>query len=232
MFCFIYDWGYLFEHWNAVYGIFYLKTYISSYRIDTLFSIWNCFLALLIIVNPTSVSRVILFLLSVVAEIIYKLPEQPNHAVIALTAFLTIILSYIYLRLKFGSKFDPEKFYKYFAPLVRIELIIVYFWVVVHKINSDFFDITISCATIQLFNIKESLTILPVNDWIIAINPYLTLVIEAVIPVLLIFGKTRLAGLIIAFLFHFMLGFKYTGFTVQLFAFLSLFLTSGNYNHL
>src|SRR6185436_15755395 len=73
-----------------------------------------------------------------------------------------------------------------FAPPVRASVIVLYFFVVFHKLNRDFFDPDISCAAEMFFWLRERLSFLPGGRWVGQLNLYATLVIEAAIPVLLI----------------------------------------------
>lgn len=145
---------------------------------------------------------------------------------------VSILICFVYLKIKEKNLLTNKKFYETFAPVVRIEVAILYFWAAFHKINTGFFDTYISCATLQLFNIKDSLPILPTPEWFININPYFTLLTESLIPLLLIIPRTRVFGLIVAFFFHFILGFKYTGFTILVYAFLCLFIPNTTFEHI
>ena len=83
-----------------------------------------------------------------------------------------------------------------------------------------------------LFNIKDVLHVLPTPQWFIAINPYITLFTESMIPVLLIIPRTRIIGLTVALIFHFFLGFKYTGFTILVYSILCLFIPTASFDQI
>ena len=100
---------------------------------------------------------------------------------------------------------DPDELYRSFAPVVRIEILVLYFFVVFHKLNSGFFDREHSCGAFMYLRLAEQYPFLPSADWIRPWAIYLTIVTEAVIPIMLIARGLRLAGLLLAFGFHFAL---------------------------
>ena len=84
------------------------------------------------------------FFLLLAVHVIYvyiRLPRVPNHSVIAAAVDLTILAAaFISASTTRNWRIDTAALYKTFAPVVRIELLIVYFFVVFHKLNSGFFD--------------------------------------------------------------------------------------------
>jgi hypothetical protein len=112
---------------------------------------------------------------------------------------------------------------------LRLEVLILYFWAFIHKFNTGFFDKVLSCPTVQVFNVNEILPIVPSQDWFLSINPYLTVVVEGSIPLLLIIPYTRAFGIIVGIAFHFILGFRYPGFTVLAFALYAVFIPEASY---
>ena len=70
-----------------------------------------------------------------------RLPRVPNHSVIAAAVDLTILGAALWAAISTRNwRHRYTALYKMFAPVVRIELLIVYFFVVFHKLNSGFFD--------------------------------------------------------------------------------------------
>jgi len=230
VFAFLFAWAQLFDYSAAVATIFDFST--NYYDIDYCFTVAICLTAVWVILNPSSLYRSIFLFVFVIVGTIIRMPISPNHVVFEVIVLISILTCFVYMKLKEKSSFTKTKFYEAFAPVVRLEVIVLYFWAAIHKINTGFFDKDISCATIQLFNVKDVLPIMPTPDWFIFINPYLTLLTESSIPILLIIPKTRILGLIIAIIFHFILGFIYTGFTILVYSFLSLFIPSSSYDRI
>ena len=230
VFAFLFAWAQLFDYSAAVATIFDFST--NYYDIDYCFTVAICLTAVWVILNPSSLYRSIFLFVFVIVGTIIRMPISPNHVVFEVIVLISILTCFVYMKLKEKSSFTKTKFYEAFAPVVRLEVIVLYFWAAIHKINTGFFDKDISCATIQLFNVKDVLPIMPTPDWFISINPFLTLLTESSIPILLIIPKTRILGLIIAIIFHFILGFVYTGFTILVYSFLSLFIPASSYDRI
>jgi len=227
VFTFLLAWSLLFDH-RTFLG--HLLNF-SSLDVSTAIHISTCIIAVWAIVKPSSLVRFLCLVIVGLADFIYQLPVVPNHHVFELVVFATILTSFFYLRFKKRNGVTKTEFYELFAPILRIELIVLYFWVAVHKFNTGFLDQDISCATVQYFNIKTLLPFLPVSDWILNFNIYGTLSIEILIPLLLIIPKTRVYGLILGVLFHSILGLRYQGFTALMFALFSLFIPLSCYDH-
>ena len=118
---------------------------------------------------------------------------------------------------------EPGTLYRTFAPIVRLELIILYFFAVLHKLNADFLDPQISCAVHFYAAQLQSLPFALAG----AVPIYLTLAVETAIPLLLCWPLTRNAGILLGLLFHAAVGFnpisEFYNFSSMIFALLFLF---------
>ena len=83
-------------------------------------------------------------------------------------------------------RIDTTALYQAFAPVVRIELLIVYFFVVFHKMNSGFFDPEHSCGSFMYLRLAHEYPLLPTGDWFRPWAIYLTMIAETAIPVMLV----------------------------------------------
>ncbi len=175
-------------------------------------------LAVWTLLRPSSLIRSVAFFLALLVAIVIRMPFVANHTFFESLVLITVLTCLV----------DYDRF----APLLRLEVLAIYCWATLHKLNTGFFDERISCATVQLFEIKSVLPFLPTPDGLIAINPYLTIGIEGLIPILLLVPRTRLGGLILGFCFHGLLGFGYPSFSVLMYAFLSLFIPPSSYERL
>jgi len=202
----------------------------SAISLNNLTKLVFVFLAIWAILKPSSLFRSIPFFAYTLLAIVMTLPAVPNHVFVQIIILTTILTCFIYSIIKERSNFTKTKFYELFAPILRLELIIIYFWAAFHKLNTGFLNYKISCATVQIFNIKDMIPLFTTPDWFIHINPYLTLLIEGLIPILLIIPKTRIYGLVLGICFHFILGFQYPGFTVFAYSLYSLFIPSSSYD--
>jgi hypothetical protein len=177
-------------------------------------------------------NRTGVFLLLVAVHVIYvfdRLPRVPNHSVIAAGVDLTILGAALGAAISTRTwRVDTTALYQAFAPVVRIELLIVYFFVVFHKLNSGFFDPDHSCGSFMYLRLAREYPLLPTGDWFRPWAIYMTIAAETVIPIMLVVRRWRLAGVLLAFGFHFALamdpGDVVFNFSAILLAFFFLFL--------
>jgi hypothetical protein len=178
--------------------------------------------ALWLLLRPGSIPRLLGFCAVHAAMIATMLPRTPNHWVLALAIDATFLLTAVRLRLA-GQVATPAALHRVAVPLVRLEVLALYVWAVFHKLNLDFFDRDLSCASVQLFRLRHLFPVLPADAWVRVAAIWGTLAVEAAIPALLAPRRTRLLGVALAAGFHFVLGFLYTGFSATLLAWFALF---------
>jgi len=136
------------------------------------------------------------------------MPRVVNHAIIAGFVNFTIVQALLYLIIKHRSfRINKGEWLQIFAPAIRMEVIIVYFYAVFHKLNSSFLSPDVSCATI-LLKAQRLPSIIPLTPDLIAFNGYFTLIVEAAIPILLSFKKTRHWGILLGVVFHSILSYS------------------------
>jgi hypothetical protein len=172
------------------------------------------------------------FFLLVAVHAIYvysRLPRVPNHSVIAAAVDLTILGAALWAAIVARTwRINTAQLYASFAPVVRIELLIVYFFVVFHKLNTGFFDPQHSCGSFMYLRLAREYPVLPTGDWFRPWAIYLTMFAETAIPIMLVVRRWRLAGVLLAFAFHFALamdpGDVVFNFSAILLAFFFLFM--------
>jgi hypothetical protein len=156
--------------------------------------------ALYVIFRPSMAGFLILIILQVF-DALYRMPFTTNHWIFTAFVNVTIVHCLLYhIITKRTFQINPAGWLKSFAPLVRIELIVLYFFAVFHKLNAGFFAEG-SCATdlLRAQNIDKFISF-PAELY--TINPYATLIVESAIPLLLSFRKTRSSGIVVGILFH------------------------------
>ena len=163
-------------------------------------------LALIVLFRP-AMTPPFLALLAVHLFYVYeRLPEIPNHSLIAAGVDLTVLSTAVWHALRSRTwHLERADLYKTFAPVVRIEVIVVYFFVVFHKLNSGFFNPESSCGAVMYLRLAREYPFMPTADWMRWLSISLTMLFEAGIPIMLIVRRWRLTGLFVAFLFHFAL---------------------------
>jgi hypothetical protein len=120
--------------------------------------------------------------------------------------------------------------FRTFTRLVRIEVIILYFFAVFHKLNAGFFSPETSCAT-DLLKAQHLDIVLGNNQLLYSANAYFTIVVELSILVMLCFRKTRTLGVLVGLFFHSVLSYStynaFYDFSAMMFAAYFLFLGPG-----
>ena len=116
--------------------------------------------------------------------------------------------------------------YRLFAPAARLELLLLYFFVVFHKLNSSFLDPDTSCAA--AFLAAQFPGLLPDTPFAGGLAIAITIGFEAAIPLLLLFRRTRYAGILVGVAFHAGIALNplegFYNFSAMLFAAFTLFL--------
>ena len=186
--------------------------------------------ALFVIFKPGSVKGLLLVMVFQLYDVFYLLPGVNNHWLFTGFVNLTILQTLVFLMVKKQSfQIDTGKWFRTFAPIVRIEVFILYFYAVFHKLNTDFLNPNVSCATDLLKS--QNIPFLPLSSTLFVLSGYFTLFIEAAIPVLLYFSKTRRVGILIGVVFHSVLAYSsyngYFDFSSMMLALYFLFTSRG-----
>lgn len=172
------------------------------------------------------------FLLALIFLTLVKLdalPSVPNHIILTLIIHFTIFVSLLLYwdsSLEFGKR--VARWFDKTAPCLRVELLILYFFVVLHKLNYDYFNPTVSCSVELYTDIANLFSFFPQGMWISWIMIGMTLLLELAIPVLLMIPATRVLGVLAGLVFHFMLSLHpnlyILSFSAELYALFILFL--------
>lgn len=165
--------------------------------------------AILVLVKPSSIIRLLLFLSVQLMAGLRTMPYVPNHEIFVLLADLTILHALLYCVYKNRSfKINKTDFFGVFSSLLKIELLLLYFFVVFHKLNSSFFNVGVSCAT-GFYDALNAYSLLPATKLARLLCAYFTVLVEALIPILLFFRKSRNTGLLIGLIFHGLIAYNH-----------------------
>ncbi|MBD3615449.1 MAG: HTTM domain-containing protein [Gracilimonas sp.] len=194
----------------------------------------NILVVLFAVASLLRPKHMLYFLLTLICLTIVKLdalPSVPNHIILVLIIHFTIFTSFFFFwNSSLKSKERIAAWFDKTAPYIRIELLILYFFVVLHKLNHDYFDPTVSCSVELYHEITSILPFLPQEMWVDGIMIWLILLIELTIPLLLLFSSTRVLGVFTGLVFHFLLSLHpnlyILSFTAELYALYILFLPS------
>jgi len=160
---------------------------------------------LFVLFKPSSWQRLALLIIVDWISVGWEFPFHPNHIVFSWVVNGTLLTSLIMVATRnkvIGRPDLAPRWFEAFAPWVRIELCILYFFAVFHKLNVAYFDPGLSCAAKLYLEINDRFPLLPVPHWTLYAAIYGTLIIEVAIPLLLFFPRTRAGGIILGLLFH------------------------------
>lgn len=158
--------------------------------------------AVWVLFRPSSLVRFLAMVSLQVAAVAYSYPGGvSNHWLFAAFLNLAILLAAGVLVLSRRERLTPANLFLTFAPAGRAALLVLYFFAVLHKLNWDFLNPEVSCATALYTEMATAYT-LPAPGWLMGMLPTMTLVAEFAIPLLLLIPRTRVAGVLLGVCFH------------------------------
>ena len=179
-----------------------------------------------VLLQPGSIAAVVVLSVLEIHKAIGLSPYVPNHWVFTTFVNVAILLAVATAFVR-RRRVDRAELYEMFAPAVRVSVLVLYAFVVFHKLNRDFFDPEVSCGTMFYAAHLARLPFLPQTTMAQAGSVYAAIGAEAAIPVLLAFRRTRVAGILVGALFHVFLAInpidRFYNFSSMLVALFSLF---------
>jgi hypothetical protein len=159
--------------------------------------------AVWLLLRPQSVPRLALVLGLHVVTTVSDLPLVVNHWLLMLLAEVAILLALaVAAARRLPWVRDRGAVYQHVAPVLRVTFLLVYTLSAISKVNSDFLDTDLSCGVAMVDGL---LTLGPVDlrtDLLDAPVVWGTIALELVLPVALVWRRTRLAALWVALGFH------------------------------
>ncbi len=192
--------------------------------------------AALVILLPQALWPFMLMLGLSLGNTLDWMPYQPNHILFEfiMNGGMLVALLWTLMRRAGGPGPAQEEpafrraLFDSFAPFVRISLLLLYFYAVLHKLNWDYFNVNFSCGPFLLGGYGDRLPFLPDSLAMQWASVWGTIAVETAIPLLLCFRRTRSAAVLLGFGFHFLLALHphrgLFSFTALLFALYLLFL--------
>ena len=168
---------------------------------------------LLIFLFPGSTIALAVFLASSISHWFTLVPRVPNHIFFEMLVHLTLLsslgLSLLKSRQQHASDTSGSRSssfantaFNLARPYMMIELIILYLFTVIHKLNYDFFNPEVSCAVSMHHDVAASISGIPEGPWTWWPTIIGTILIELAIPILFIARRTRSLGLLLGIGFH------------------------------
>jgi hypothetical protein len=164
--------------------------------------------ALAVIVRPASVAALSMLAGLQLYDVALDLPTASNHWLF--TGFINLTLLFCVVRAVWtrdrpdvqASPLGPDAWMPGFAPLARLELVILYGYAVLHKLNTDYLARESSCGVAFFQAMLERFPFLPAVPALEVAAIYSPLIAEALIAILLISRRTRIAGILVGALLH------------------------------
>lgn len=153
-------------------------------------------------------------------------PHVSNHilleSIINVTILLAIARTYAFRRTTEVS--TREAIFHRFDSVIRAMLVLLYYFAFISKLNEGFLDPDVSCVATMYRNLSSKLAFLPDGSWTPVMTIWLTLFVEAAIPILLTFRRTRSFAIFLGLPFHYLLGMVgHRTFSAEIYALYGLF---------
>lgn len=186
--------------WSCALVFSGLGTY---YTADNLSYIWPSLVGLIagvaLLALPDSLMALRFSAVGYLVSFAAQMPATPNHRWVLLYVALALV----------GKAFT-EKTVEEVARTIRGSLqcltIVVYGFATLAKLNTTYFDPAISCAalfsrqTFELYGLSDIF-----GDQTALTTAWVSLLVEALIPILLLWPRARVTGVCLGILFHFVL---------------------------
>jgi uncharacterized membrane protein SirB2 len=181
-----------------------------------------------VLCQPGSVAALAVLALLQIERAIAFAPFISNHWLFTSLINTGILLAVAHLMFNQRRlRVDRAELFATFAPAGRMALIALYFFVVFHKLNADFFDPVVSCGVTFYAAQLARLPFLPASPLFHTGSIYATIAIEAAIPLMLCVARTRNLAILLGMLFHYVVAMNpisgFYNFSAMLFAMFSLF---------
>ena len=199
---------------------------------DAFFPMLVVSLALYGLITGPSTRALLLLSTALIIALWRAQPQVGQPALLCLSLVVLIVGSGVYLYFREGTV-TREKMYALYAPAGRWLLLVMYFWGIFHKINTDYLNVDYSCASFLVRSLDYMVPFgLAEMAWVHYLAIYGTFVIEGLALVLLLIPSQRYYGRIIGLLFHLLIGFAYfrdyQSFSLISIALHSLFIPAGS----
>lgn len=182
--------------------------HLASYRLadDSAADLALAAAAVLTLLRPGSSARFLALLATQLVELWIALPNVANHWLFTGIASLTLLLAAAQQAVaRRTPRIDRGALWAAAAPVVRLELVLLYLLAFFHKLNRDYVDLDASCASYFLAALESRFPWLPDGPALRAGFVLGSLAVELAVPVLLLSRSRRELGILVGALFHVLL---------------------------
>ena len=218
---------------SAVIHIYYAVVWSISYYTEPILLIKELFIpqallgiSLLGFLHPRNTILLLINSTLFATLYIYSSPVSSNNKTTAF--FLSVLVILSILKMIISGKyiaFNRDKIFYLIQGPSKLILVFMYFFGIYHKLNTDFFDPTVSCA-VELYRPIASIIGQEENIRLYWIPIFFTFFVEAIAIVGLLFSRYRKLGLAFSIPFHIIIGFTgyafYMDFSTIVLAFYAL----------
>lgn len=159
--------------------------------------------ALVLLLRPTSLRRLVALFALIIVEFVVNLPEPLNHDVLLAGGAIGALIDLTWQRVRGQAPADGATFFfERVAPMFRVAFIVMWFAAALAKVNRGFLSADTSCA----LWIVDSIPLLDTGVFPPSARAAIvgmTVLTEFSIPVLLLVRRTRLVGVALGWVFHF-----------------------------
>ena len=151
-------------------------------------------LAVGVLLRPWSVLRVMALLASMALELVADLPNVFNHTLVIGVVSVALLVWWLLVVLRSSDDArDPGYVFSSIAPFLRAAFVIVLYSAAISKLNTGFFDASVTCAVWILDAIPRVSTPSGFAAPLILGG----VIVEFLLPTLLLFRRTRFLGILI-----------------------------------
>jgi hypothetical protein len=183
--------------------------------------------AAILILIPRSALVFVLFCLLNINNFLAHSPFVVNHYIPLILIYVGLLFLFIkeFVKTSNIEQIDKDAILEQISPTIRWLVCIMYYFAAFHKLNWGFFDTNNSCYVYIYQMIQSVLPIIPnLSSWAINVGIPATILLEAGIPTLLLYRKTRPLGLLVGIVFHLFLGLGFPSFSTTIFVLYLFFL--------
>ena len=151
-------------------------------------------LAVGVLLRPWSVLRVMALLASMALELVADLPNVFNHTLVIGVVSVTLLVWWLVTASgRPTTRGTPAGVYSSIAPFLRAAFVIVLFSAAIAKLNTGFFDASVTCAVWIL----DAIPRVSIPSGFAGLMIVGGVIVEFLIPTLLLFRRTRFLGILV-----------------------------------
>jgi hypothetical protein len=181
--------------------------------------------AIWLLLRPSSTTRLYTLVAATGFAWWWHMPVVVNHVMTLGLIFLSFIVAVTWMKVAGRKPLDAGSLWRTIAPMLRIEIVLLYIFATMAKVNGGFFNPRLSAAVEIAAGTFKRIPFLPPGHWTDPFAIWGTLALEIGLPLAFLFRRTRLPALLVGWLFHSALALEnYLAFSAMAFFFYTLFL--------